>query len=82
MQLRDRELLAERKKAQEQEMLAADPAFRLPNASNWTGDTLIMLGVNFNKTADWDLMAELKRRTQYKWTNDHKKCLSPSQRFV
>src|SRR5208282_5895473 len=76
MILRDRELLVERRKAAEQEKLAADPGFRLPPASEWTGDTLLLLGVKFNTGSEYDLMAELKRRTQSKWTNVHKKCMT------
>lgn len=45
MKLRDRELLAERRKAAEQEKLSVDPDFRLPSASEWTEDILLLLGV-------------------------------------
>lgn len=82
MQRRDRELIAERRKAREHEKLAADPDFRLPRASEWTGDSLILLGVNFNTKAEYDLMAELKRRTQHKWTKDHQNRTFPNQGFV
>ena len=78
MKLRDKELLAERRKVAEQEKLAADPGFPLPPASEWTGDTLLLLGVEFNTGSDYDLMAELKRRTQSTWTNVHKKCMTMS----
>ena len=82
MILHDRELLVERKKAQEQEKLAVDPVYRLPPASEWTGDTLALLGVNFNINAEYDLMAELKRRTRSTWKNDHQECISIRTKFT
>lgn len=76
MKLRNTELLEERRKAAEQEKLAADPNFRLPPVSEWTGDTILLLGVKFNTSSEYDLMSELKRRTQSIWTNDHQKCMT------
>lgn len=74
MELRDRALLAERKRAREQEMLAQHPDFWLPAASEWTEDTLRRLGVKFSPNSEEDLMGELKRRTRFTWTPSHQKC--------